>query len=74
MITPDAVDLGRACARAAFPVLCLRLEDCPGRAALRDATVRQSTRTAPVGGSQERGFSTMPVEGFSAPTNLPSPT
>ncbi len=34
----------------------------------------QSTRTAPVGGSYDSGFSATPVEGFCAPTNMPSPT
>lgn len=34
----------------------------------------QSTRTAPVGGSYDSGFSATPVDGFCAPTNMPSPT
>lgn len=36
--------------------------------------VGQSTRTAPVGGSYDSGCSPTPLEGFCAPTNIPSPT
>ncbi len=41
---------------------------------VRVARFGQSTRTAPVGGSYDSGCSPTPLDGFCAPTNIPSPT